>query len=99
MNPATTAKILARYQSGLLTAPEVANKLLYDLVSDPEIDMTFLSSVGSLPDAVKQELVDLMRQIEAAGFQWTPFLLTAPPNCADTASYSETLRHISRFLR
>jgi hypothetical protein len=94
MNPTKTARSINRYESGLLSASEVANSLLYDLLSEPELDTAFLSSIGLLPDEVKRVFFGLLRRIQDAGFHWTPFLLTASSDPSDSAEQSAKLRQI-----
>ena len=99
MNPTKVAKNLTRFESGLLSASEVANSLLYDLLSEPELDRAFLSSIGLLPDEVKREFFGLLRRIQEAGFHWTPFLLTTSSDPSDSAKQSAKLQRIcSLFL-
>jgi hypothetical protein len=98
MNATKTAKVTARYESGLLTAAEVANSLLYDLVCEPELDTAYLSSVASLPEAVSREFFCLLRRIQEADFHWTPFLLTSSPAHIDSTKYSGALQRICATL-
>src|SRR5713226_2275116 len=98
MNPTKTARMFARYESRLLTAPEVANSLLYDLVSEPELDTAFLSSVESLPEEVRLEFLGLLQRIKEANFHWTPFLISPPNTSADSMEYSAKLRQVCATL-
>jgi hypothetical protein len=101
MNPEKTAILISRYESGLLYAAEIANTLLYDLLTEPEIDESFLSSIWSLPDDVRHAFVHLLRKIRVADFQWTPILLRDPtvPMCpSDPAEHSAKLRQICTLL-
>jgi hypothetical protein len=98
MNPIKTAKLITRSESGLLSAAEVANSLLYDLVSEPELDTAFLSSIASLPDGVRQELFSLLRRIREADFHWNPFLLRTPPAPSDSTERSAQLRRVCAML-
>jgi hypothetical protein len=98
MNPGKTGKIISRYESGLLSAAEVATSLLYDLLSESGIDSAFLASVDSLPDEVRHEFFHLLRSIQEADFHWAPFLLATsmvPPNSAE---HPEKLRQIWAIL-
>lgn len=99
MNSGKTARIIARYESGLLSASEVANSLLHDLSSEPELDTAFLATIELLPDAVKRALFELLRRIQDAGFHWTPFLLTSFSSFSDSAEQSEKLRRICALLK
>jgi hypothetical protein len=47
------AKIISYFESGLISASEVANGFLCDLVFDQEIDSRCLSDVQELPETVK----------------------------------------------
>jgi len=98
MNPAKISKITSRYESGLLSACEVANSLLYDLLSEPELDTAFLSSMDSLPESVRQEFRCLLQRIEKDNFRWTPFLLTIPAIPPDSAAHSAKLRRVCALL-
>jgi hypothetical protein len=98
MNPRKTTKIIARYESGLVSAAEVANSLLYDLLAEPSIDTAFLSSIDSLPDEVRHEFIRLLRTIREADFHWAPFLLTARGVPPDSAEHCEKLRQVCALL-
>src|SRR5262245_37028201 len=94
MDATTIARALRHYESGLLTASEVANKLLYGLVLEEEIDTDLVLAMKDLPDAIKQEVSALLESIRQADYQWTPFLLgvrTEPPNLR---KYSDQVRHV-----
>jgi hypothetical protein len=99
MNPAWTAKLITHFESGIITAIEVAADLLCGLVFAPEIDTTFLSSLESLPDEVRHEFFDLMRNIREADFRWTPPLLRSPfaPRL-DPTEHSAKLRQVYALL-
>jgi hypothetical protein len=92
------AKWTSLHQSGLLSAREWANSLLYDLVSAPELDTAFVSSLDSLPHEVGQELRNLLARIEAADFRWTPFFLTSSATRPHPTEYSAQLRQIWALL-
>ena len=98
MNQAKTTKLVTRYESGMLSAAEVANSLLYDLLSEPGIDKAFLSSIESLPDEVRREFLRLLQTIREADFHWTPFLLTAPATPSNSSASSAKLREICALL-
>ena len=55
MDTKKIAKMTSLFESGLLSAQEWANSLLYDLVSAPELDTAFVSFLDSLPHEVGQE--------------------------------------------
>jgi hypothetical protein len=99
MDPKMITWRAALFGSGLLTAPEWANSLLYDLVSAPELDTTSVSVLDSLPREVGQEFRRLMARIEEADFHWTPFLLTSPMAPRDPTEYSDRLRRVSALLK
>jgi hypothetical protein len=94
MNQARVAKMISRYESGVVTAPEVANWLLLRLLDEPELDLSFLSSLGSRPDEVRRRLVDLLGEIRDAGYHWIPFLITSVPERSEPADSPEKLRRI-----
>ena len=98
MDAARLAKRLSHYESGVITAPEWANALLYDLVSGPELDTTSLSFLDSLPHDVGQEFRRLMARIAEADFRWTPFFLTSSTAPRDPTEYSDRLRRVSTLL-
>jgi len=96
-----TKKIARRtslHESGLLTAPEWANSLLYELVSSSELDTAFVSSLDSLPHEVGQGFRNLLTRIEAADFRWTPYFLTSSATASDPTEYSTRLRQIRGLL-
>lgn len=99
MDEKMLAKRLARYESGVITAPELANALLHELVSRPEVDTTSLSFLDSLPHEVGQEFRRLMARIEAAEFRWTPFFLTSSTAPRDPTEFSDRLRRVSDLLK
>ncbi len=99
MDAKQLAKRLCRYESGLITAPEWANALLYDLVSGPELDESFASVLVSLPHEVGREFRRLLGRIEEADFRWTPFFLTSSTAPRDPTEYSDRLRRVSALLR
>ena len=98
MDTKEIAKRNSRYQSGLLSAREWANSLLYDLVSAPEVDTAFGSTLDSLPQEVRQEFRSLLARIEEADFHWTPFFLTSSTAPSDPTKYSAQLRQVSAML-
>jgi hypothetical protein len=98
MDPARRAKLITRHESGLVTAAEAANSLLYDFLTEPGCDTAFVSSVQSLPDEVRHELVCLLRTIEEADYQWTPFLLPAPTIPFESAEHSAKLQRVCALL-
>lgn len=98
MDSARTNKLVSRYESGLVTAVEVANTLLHDLVLEADIDTRFFSSIDSLPEEVVQAFDDLLRRIEENGFQWAPFVLRSIPVPVDPTAYSPKLRRICALL-
>jgi hypothetical protein len=98
MNQATVAKMISRYESGVVTAAEVANWLLGNLLDETELDLPFLSSIGSLPDEVRQRFVDLLGEIREAGYHWSPFLITADPNRNELADYPQKLRQVCSLV-
>ncbi len=78
MNPIRIGKLLCRYESGSCSANEVANALLFDVVSQADIDPAFLASLQTLPDEVRGAFLQLLQTIEEAEFHWTPFLVPGP---------------------
>ncbi len=70
-----TAKLLSLYERGVITAPEVANSLLTDLIREDDPDLNLSSYMASLPDEVRRKLRDLLRQIQQADYRWRPFML------------------------
>jgi hypothetical protein len=99
MDSTRAQKLIGHYQSGLLSAREVATDLLFELVSAPEVDTRFLSSIESLPDEVELEFHRLLREIQGADYRWIPPLIAAPtaPRPAPT-EYSVKLRQICALL-
>jgi hypothetical protein len=98
MDPGKIAKMTSRYRSGIFTSREWANSLLYDLVSAPELDTAFISSLDSLPHEVGREFRRLLARIEEADFRWTPFFLTSSTAPRDPTEYSARLRQVSALL-
>ena len=99
MDTKTIAKRNSLYESGLLSAREWANSLLYDLVSAPELDTAFVSSLDSLPHEVGQEFRSLLARLEEADFHWTPFFLTSSTAPSDPTRYSARLRQVRALLK
>ena len=62
MNSKQVTKYLSLHGEGLLSSNEVADGILYDLLSKPELDMASLSSVESLPVEVQEALLNLLRE-------------------------------------
>ena len=98
MDPKTIARRAALFESGVITAPEWANALLYDLVSAPELDPAFVSLLDLLPHEVGQEYRRLLARIEEADFDCTPFFLTSSPAPSDPTKDSAQLRRVSALL-
>jgi hypothetical protein len=98
MNPAKTAKLLALYDSGFLSAVEVANSLLYDLVREPDLDTAFLASIDSLPKTVRDAFSHRLQLVKEADFHWAPFLL-GPTVPFDSPEHAARLRAIYDFLK
>ena len=95
MDAKRTQKMIGHYESGLLSALEVATHLLCELVFAPEIDTGFLSSLPSLPNEVRQEFLDMLREIREANYRWKPPLLTSSRNpLSDGTEYSAKLRQV-----
>jgi hypothetical protein len=92
------AKLTALYESGLISAKEWANFLLYDLVSASELDTACVSSLDSLPQGVGQEFRRLVARIAGADFHWTPFFLTSSTAPSDPTEYSARLRLVWALL-
>ena len=82
----------------MLSATEVANQLIDDLVTSSEIDPGFVLVVGTLPEEISQEFYRLMRAIEEADFEWVPPRIGLNTNQPDPSEYSEKLRQISALL-
>jgi hypothetical protein len=98
MDPEKIAKMASRYRSAIFTSREWANSLLYDLVSAPELDTAFVSSIDSLPPEVAQEFRHLLARIQEADFHWTPFFLNSSTVPRDPTEYSAQLRRVSALL-
>lgn len=98
-NPPRTTKILARYESGLLSSPEIATALLVDLVSEEPAGPDLLSSMARLPEEVARDLRAILRGIRSAGYAWQPFLIgPAGPGTGAEPSDPERLRRICSLL-
>jgi hypothetical protein len=93
-----TAKCIAHYERGTITAPELANWIVYQLVLDLALDTHFLSSIESLPNPVRDEFFDLLRKINDAGFRWSPFLIGPARLPRDPTQHSARLRQIYTAL-
>jgi hypothetical protein len=98
MNQARVAKMISLYESGLISAAEVANWLLGNVLSESELDLSLLSSIGSLPDEVRREFVDLLGRIRDADYHWMPFLITSDPDRSEPADYPDKLRRVCSFV-
>lgn len=100
MDTSKQEKMVSLYHSGLLSASEVANTFLRDVVLEPAIDTQFLSSLTALPDEVRVAFLSLLLKIKRANYHWKPFVLACseadrPPE----TEYSLTLRQICDFLQ
>ena len=98
MNPAKTEMIFSLYERGLLWAAEVAYSLLYDLLWEQDIETSLRELIESLPEEVRLEFFRLLREIQAADYQWTPLLFSAPKVPMDSAERAERLRRICALL-
>ena len=90
MNSVKTAKMLSRYSSGLLSAPEVAQAMLVDLLGDTEIDTKFLTA-AELPSEVRRALNDLLHNIQKEGYHWRPFFVDPTPG-TDSVSTDDAVK-------
>jgi hypothetical protein len=99
MDGTKIASKIARFRSGLLSAAEVAQGLLFQVLSEPELDESFLDSVDSLPDDVRAELFGLLHEIRDAGYHWTPFLITSATERIEPADYPQKLRRVCLYLK
>src|SRR4029077_15888021 len=98
MNQARVSKTISLYESGLLSAAEVANDLLYRLLSEPELDLSFLSSLESLPDDVTRRFVDLLGGIRDGGYHWISLRYSSDPDRSEPADYPAKLRRVCSFV-
>jgi hypothetical protein len=98
MNATKISKLITRYQSGILSEAEVANSLLYDVVSEKEIDKSFIPSVALLPEKVVHEIFRLLNEIRDSDFHWTPFLLTSDVSRRNSTEYTQKLRQLYGML-
>jgi hypothetical protein len=98
MNPERMANYLSLHGEELLSSNEVANTVLYELLSEPELDLAFLSSIGTLPVGVQEAFLNLLRKIQAADYQWRPFLIGSGPY-PDFPDFPGKLRKICDFLK
>lgn len=98
MNRARVAKMISRYESGVVTSAEVATWLLIRLLSEPELDGSFLLSLDWLPKEVKHEFQDLLGKIRDADYHWVPFLITSVPHRSEPPDYPEKLRKICALV-
>jgi hypothetical protein len=98
MDTKQIAKRTSLYESGLLSALEWANSMLYDLVSAPRFDPAFVSSLHSLPPEVGREFRSLLAEIEDADFHWTPSFLTSSTAPSDPTMYSAQRRQVRAWL-
>ena len=91
------ANYLSLHEEGCLSSNEVANSVLHELLSEPELDLACLSSIGSLPVGVQEAFLDLLRRIRAADYQWKPFMIGSGPR-PEHPEYPGKLREICAFL-
>ncbi len=99
MDSKLMARLLADFQRRLLTAYEVAYRILHESVaSDSDVDVTSL--LASLPVEISDEFTRLVKKIENDGFLWRPGFVgprNRPP--ADPTKYSAKLRQIADLLK
>jgi hypothetical protein len=89
--------MMALYKSGLLSAREVANDLLFESVRALEIDSEILLSINSMPEDVRGEFSYVLQGIREADFRWIPPLLGVQAE-RDPNEYSNKLRQVCAFL-
>jgi hypothetical protein len=88
------AKIISLHEVGIVSAAEFANSLLLELLSEPDLDESFVSSPEWLPEDVRRKFLDLLKKIQAADYHWIPFLVTSVPDRSEPPDYPEKLRKI-----
>jgi hypothetical protein len=99
MDSKLMARLLSDFQRRLLTAYEVAYRILYESVaSDSDVDV--VSLLASLPVEISDEFTRLVKKIEKDSFLWRPGFVgprDAPP--ADPTKFSAKLRQIADLLK
>jgi hypothetical protein len=98
MDKARIAKYITSYGKGWTSANEVASALLFQLVSELDLDEAFLRSIESLPDGIKNAFFDRLRLIRSDSFLWVPFFIGPGDQPADPTEYSEKLRRVCDLL-
>jgi hypothetical protein len=75
MDSTHVAKLLSLFARGVITAPDIANSLLVELIRGDSSDAELPSFMAGLPDEVQQRLRDLLREVQKAEYRWRPFML------------------------
>ncbi len=74
MGSTHTSKLLSLYERGLITKSETASSLISELIRHDQLTADVLIPLNDLPDAVRRQLDDLLRQIQQADYHWRPFV-------------------------
>ena len=71
------AKLTSYFERNVITAPEAANAVLFDLIKDEgtEVDLDFLGQIPQMPTEIIQRLLSLMEEIHVANYYWKPFMI------------------------
>jgi hypothetical protein len=93
-----STRIFDFLKSGLVSASEVANFLLFDLLSASDIDPVLLSAFESLPGDVRREFLRLLQRIRDTDFHWAPFYIGPPLGLSDRMKFTEKLRQVCGLL-
>ena len=99
MNATYAAGLIKTYEAGGLSAFEVANGLLFTLVSEAVIDTTFFGLMQSFPKEIQKEFSDLMLELKGRNFEWCPLMIGPGPTSPDPMRYAEKLRQIDANMR
>jgi hypothetical protein len=92
-------EMVAAYDKGWISAEELAEDFLFQLMVAPELESAFNSSFEALPDAAKREFFDLMAEIREAKFCWEPSIIGVPPDKKpEPTRYSVRLRQLHDLL-
>lgn len=94
MNSKMTARAVAGFNSGLLTATEVADGMLRDFLSDADNIDEVQAVMATLPEGVREALFELLGDIKRADYHWSPFWIGPGGNDPDPVK----LRQVSEML-
>ena len=92
------AKLTSCFERNLITAPEAASAVLFDLIEDEGrvVDLDFLRQVLHMPTEIIQRLLSLLEEIHVANYYWKPSMIGG--NYVPKPDDAGKLRQIHEYL-